>query len=149
MSEFNIIGVAVSSGIVIPAVFLIWVTMLLFVKKVFFEFIKKIVKKTKTNIDDIFIQSADFPLTLLVLASGGAVVERLIPIATNSELTTYFIIGFKAVTIIAFILFFDKLLNGLINSYSGTVEILKTSGGVRSEERRVGKECRSRWSPYH
>src|SRR2546426_10060547 len=21
--------------------------------------------------------------------------------------------------------------------------------GVRSEERRVGKECRSRWSPYH
>src|SRR5256885_5227477 len=25
----------------------------------------------------------------------------------------------------------------------------KLSIGVRSEERRVGKECRSRWSPYH
>ena len=24
-----------------------------------------------------------------------------------------------------------------------------TVGGTRSEERRVGKECRSRWSPYH
>src|SRR5258708_25287333 len=24
-----------------------------------------------------------------------------------------------------------------------------TSAGARSEERRVGKECRSRWSPYH
>ena len=23
------------------------------------------------------------------------------------------------------------------------------SGKLRSEERRVGKECRSRWSPYH
>ena len=23
------------------------------------------------------------------------------------------------------------------------------AGGYRSEERRVGKECRSRWSPYH
>ena len=23
------------------------------------------------------------------------------------------------------------------------------SGSERSEERRVGKECRSRWSPYH
>src|SRR5256885_16840392 len=23
------------------------------------------------------------------------------------------------------------------------------SGRLRSEERRVGKECRSRWSPYH
>src|SRR3989338_650068 len=26
---------------------------------------------------------------------------------------------------------------------------LVSDGGVRSEERRVGKECRSRWSPYH
>ena len=25
----------------------------------------------------------------------------------------------------------------------------KTIKGIRSEERRVGKECRSRWSPYH
>src|ERR1039458_2443682 len=25
----------------------------------------------------------------------------------------------------------------------------KTCGVARSEERRVGKECRSRWSPYH
>ena len=30
-------------------------------------------------------------------------------------------------------------------------EIIKLigEGGMRSEERRVGKECRSRWSPYH
>src|SRR5256885_3280758 len=26
---------------------------------------------------------------------------------------------------------------------------LKREMGIRSEERRVGKECRSRWSPYH
>ena len=26
---------------------------------------------------------------------------------------------------------------------------LRTGIGTRSEERRVGKECRSRWSPYH
>src|ERR1043166_6866553 len=26
---------------------------------------------------------------------------------------------------------------------------LKIDTGMRSEERRVGKECRSRWSPYH
>ena len=25
----------------------------------------------------------------------------------------------------------------------------KNKEGFRSEERRVGKECRSRWSPYH
>ena len=26
---------------------------------------------------------------------------------------------------------------------------MEVSGSDRSEERRVGKECRSRWSPYH
>ena len=25
----------------------------------------------------------------------------------------------------------------------------RVEGNTRSEERRVGKECRSRWSPYH
>ena len=30
-----------------------------------------------------------------------------------------------------------------------TVNIEGTTNAVRSEERRVGKECRSRWSPYH
>ena len=28
-------------------------------------------------------------------------------------------------------------------------QVLKMSPEERSEERRVGKECRSRWSPYH
>ena len=27
--------------------------------------------------------------------------------------------------------------------------IVNEEAGTRSEERRVGKECRSRWSPYH
>src|SRR2546430_10042243 len=32
----------------------------------------------------------------------------------------------------------------------GKREIIATDSlGFRSEERRVGKECRSRWSPYH
>ena len=29
------------------------------------------------------------------------------------------------------------------------VVALAVGGVLRSEERRVGKECRSRWSPYH
>src|SRR5256886_15940542 len=33
--------------------------------------------------------------------------------------------------------------------YDRFLEQLQREGGYRSEERRVGKECRSRWSPYH
>src|SRR6266853_6028779 len=35
-------------------------------------------------------------------------------------------------------------------AYQATIDAgSKTFAGSRSEERRVGKECRSRWSPYH
>ena len=33
--------------------------------------------------------------------------------------------------------------------WSGKEFLLVDTGTTRSEERRVGKECRSRWSPYH
>ena len=32
---------------------------------------------------------------------------------------------------------------------SGRLLGFSDAHGLRSEERRVGKECRSRWSPYH
>src|SRR5256886_8064181 len=32
---------------------------------------------------------------------------------------------------------------------NGAAAHLAQPGDLRSEERRVGKECRSRWSPYH
>ena len=39
----------------------------------------------------------------------------------------------------------DSLSDGL----DGHMELRKPIILCRSEERRVGKECRSRWSPYH
>src|SRR2546430_16930100 len=45
----------------------------------------------------------------------------------------------------------DDLRNVPVMAKSGTPVLIKDLGTVsfRSEERRVGKECRSRWSPYH
>ena len=41
-------------------------------------------------------------------------------------------------------------LYGLIGpNGAGKTTVFNLLTGVRSEERRVGKECRSRWSPYH
>src|SRR5256886_4130742 len=37
--------------------------------------------------------------------------------------------------------------NGLVSQTIPTVNLAPSP--IRSEERRVGKECRSRWSPYH
>ena len=45
----------------------------------------------------------------------------------------------------------DRVYN-IVNEYDLTDAVLRfeiNAGLDRSEERRVGKECRSRWSPYH
>ena len=46
----------------------------------------------------------------------------------------------------------ERVIQGLGVSYRRILQTLGTEWGRslnRSEERRVGKECRSRWSPYH
>src|SRR5688572_33111316 len=44
---------------------------------------------------------------------------------------------------------FVLLVEGPIRSLDGEFFDLTRDSEARSEERRVGKECRSRWSPYH
>ena len=46
----------------------------------------------------------------------------------------------------------DELVAGVVGkaiSFNGSGQYIEVSVNIRSEERRVGKECRSRWSPYH
>ena len=38
---------------------------------------------------------------------------------------------------------------GLAQRLPGELDVIVHLAQSRSEERRVGKECRSRWSPYH
>ena len=37
----------------------------------------------------------------------------------------------------------------MMNLFEGVRKMTDDEIRMRSEERRVGKECRSRWSPYH
>ena len=39
--------------------------------------------------------------------------------------------------------------NEVLESFAKQIKDVHKKGRSRSEERRVGKECRSRWSPYH
>ena len=42
-----------------------------------------------------------------------------------------------------------SLLMRFVTPMNANLVIMEGSLLLRSEERRVGKECRSRWSPYH
>ena len=44
--------------------------------------------------------------------------------------------------------FFGNIIKGIMIGIANIIPGV-SGGTMRSEERRVGKECRSRWSPYH
>ena len=73
----------------------------------------------------------------------------LIIAVTLIQWVAIFLTSFSAILfdLLAGIIFMITLA-GLMFGVCTGMEALKMLA-VRSEERRVGKECRSRWSPYH
>ena len=60
--------------------------------------------------------------------------------------------GIKMSVVAIYILAFSlatKCIDGIFDSRIKVNSDNKLTFDDRSEERRVGKECRSRWSPYH
>ncbi|MDD3375012.1 MAG: mechanosensitive ion channel family protein [Candidatus Omnitrophica bacterium] len=128
--SITIFGIKIFAWIYIPLSYLLWVMAGLLIKGIVFKSIKKFAKKTKTKADDILVDSLDVPLLLLIFTSGGILVERIAPITAGADLAKYVVLGFKAVTIIAIVLFFDKFINKLIEAYSPKYDVLQTSGSV-------------------
>ena len=56
-----------------------------------------------------------------------------------------FLLALIGETVVSFLPYVYKIVVDGIQT-QGTAEVVSF---IRSEERRVGKECRSRWSPYH
>lgn len=130
MNNISIFGMEVSAWIYAPVIYFLWVSVFLVLKRVFFKRIKRIAGKTKTRLDDVFLYALNLPLTLLIFISGIWILEKISPEIKNVELARYFFIVLKATTIVAIIIFLDRLLRGLLQAYSDKVDILKTSRGV-------------------
>ncbi len=79
--------------------------------------------------DDILISALDLPVLMLIFSSGIFVLDNYFHF-TDTELLSFIDVGFKAVTIIAIIMFFDKLFKGFVEFYSSRMPVLKDSKGV-------------------
>jgi small-conductance mechanosensitive channel len=117
-------------SVYIPLLYLVWVTVLLLVKKVLYANIRKVARKTRSGVDDIMLRSLDLPLVLLIFVGGAFVLDNIFQFSTDSELLTMADIAFKATAIIAMIIFFDRLFREMIGYYSERVPVLKNSRGV-------------------
>jgi len=130
MKEITLFNIAIPGFIYAPIIYFAWVSILLVLKKIVFTRIERFARHTRSKLDDILIGALNFPLVLLIFVSGIVVLERISPLLTNSELSRYFFVALKTTTVVAIVIFMDRLLNNTIQAYSHKVDILKTSGGV-------------------
>lgn len=130
MHDMTFFGVTISSWILVPVIYFVWASVLLVIKRVVFKQIERLAKDTKVRLDDIMLNALNVPLTLMIFVSGIFIIERMIPAGAGGEIMPYFVLAFKAVTIIAVVLFLDKLFVLLIKQYAPKVAILKASGGI-------------------
>src|SRR3712207_9493311 len=91
-------------------------------------------------------RSTLFPYTTLFRSALGAFVTGEPTASRPADYlwnTTAILLG-TAILVSGFLALFARL-------WENGEHLLPVLGaaGLRSEERRVGKECRSRWSPYH
>jgi len=109
---------------------------------------------TANRIADAINQANPSDSIIVAQANGPGIVEINFPstLQTPNE-AIQFIAELEVLSVIA-----DVEARVVINERTGTVvaggrvtigEVMISHGNLRSEERRVGKECRSRWSPYH
>jgi len=110
--------------------YFLWVSVFLILKVVLFSKIRAFADKTATQLDDIFLDAANIPLVLLIFVSGVFVLDNIFQFGTDSELLQFIDITFKATAIIAIIMFCDKLLKGLIETYARKVQALRDAKGV-------------------
>jgi len=130
MQDLSFFNIEISPWILAPVIYFIWVSLLLILKKIAYARMQQLAGRTASELDDVFLNALDFPLLLLIFVSGAVIVEKVAPLALEQELTQGFVIAFKATTVVAIVLFLDRLLRNLIQAYSSKINILKTSGGV-------------------
>ena len=80
------------------------------------------------------------PSSVLLLAGGLAITPLMIGCTSGAPLPAPPTPGPAAAKAVG---------NDYIIGPGDTLEVFVWRNPERSEERRVGKECRSRWSPYH
>ena len=79
------------------------------------------------------------------LAVAKGIVDEILPLelaVPKSDLVVLAVPVNHIVTLVPQVL-------DLIGDKGTVIDLGSTKRLIRSEERRVGKECRSRWSPYH
>src|SRR3989338_884029 len=129
MEQINLFGLVIPFWLYTAGFYTLWVVILFAIKAFFFRWMGGLAAKTSSRIDDLLISSINLPLKILIFSTGLGICRTLIPSETFEALRTGCLAVFKLGTLLALILFFDRLFRDLLKEYGGRLEIFQSSGG--------------------
>lgn len=119
---------SVSPWIIGPIVFAAWVFIFLILIRIGYSRLRALAKKTSTEIDDLLISALRRPLPLLVLATGGMVLVRILPLSQGWDTSVAILV--KIIVILAGFLFADGLIKASLRKAPGRISISEGSLGI-------------------
>ncbi len=133
MAPVEVFGMTLPTRVVIPAVY---VTLIVFgwtVKKVLFAWLRHLTSRTETTIDDVIIEAANWPITVMIFVWSLAATLKLMGAAISPHWSHEALVFSKLATLVAIILFVDRLLIKSFEAGTKKFEVLRSShafGGV-------------------
>ncbi|HQP92168.1 MAG TPA: mechanosensitive ion channel [Candidatus Omnitrophota bacterium] len=110
----------------VSVIFLAWLLILQLAKRIIFSKIRSFASQTRTKIVDIFLESINLPLNIVIAFSGLLIIQKTAAVENYPVFSNLLVNSFKTSSIIAFVLFMDKIFCLLIDNYSHRVDLLKT-----------------------
>ncbi len=108
--------------------FLVWISILFLVKRLVFSRIRSAAEKSPTRMDDIIVESTDFPLTVLIVLSGVALVRILLDLGARTD--HLLLIALKGSVIACAVILSNNLVNSFLKYYGQQEKIRPLNRGI-------------------
>lgn len=129
MQDFDFASITASPLVTCLLISLFSLLFCLLIKRLVLNYLQYWISKTSFYLDSLLVESANFPLTLIILLIHVNILEYLLALneVINSELTSYIHVVSIVLLVLAIVLFIDRLSMGLISRHTDKSEALRNS----------------------
>lgn len=117
-----------SPWVLAPAALVLWIAVLLVVKKIGLGALRRVASRTRWTWDDVLVQSLSTPLLIAILASGLLVFDRILPL--QPEWDRAFDVLFAFAIVLALVLFVDRATRGALERLAAGSPVMQGARGL-------------------
>jgi small-conductance mechanosensitive channel len=115
-------------GIYGPLASIATVLALLLLKRWLFNLIARLAERTSTRMDDLLLEAASRPTTLLIFASGLFMLGQLLDLPPKADRAIFIL--YTACVVGALVWFVDRLSRGLLDTFAQQVVVIRQTRGI-------------------